>query len=349
MLSFILILLFSLQEETIDLGSVPLAPNAARIKLIHTIKPVDGFYSQIDSKIRPDGVFCIYDMGNKRIHVYGKNGEESAVFGNEGNGPFELNGYETIHSLQDDFLVLISWDKIILFSYEGKRIGEIRARVSHNIDFFKNRVRFNYENKAYKFREYSFDGKELSVKKNLNYKKTEKERLSNLASERKKHILNFTKPYGKTEFAGGTAHFYKGKYKLSLEKNGKTRYYTRKFDRIKREKYRGFIRLSAKDKELEKKYNAMYVETMKRLTEGFHNDIMGMKKYNEYLFVLTKSAKKTELSIDILNKSFNYYTKIELDEEDPFIVMDISDKYILLSPKNDSDGPYLNVYKMTIN
>ena len=134
----------------------------------------------------------------------------------------------------------------------------------------------------------------------------------------------------------------------------------RPFDRIDLEDYSNHNFVWYSDQESKDKENAMYRKEYALLTEGYETDIKNIiGTYKDYLFISVQSENKKILLIDVISPKYEFYTQIEINDPDLFIINSLKmlhkitariiDNKLILYCKNDELGPFAIVYDIKIN
>jgi hypothetical protein len=351
LLSLFLILFQDFTE--VELPSKPEKANAVEMEELFTIIPEEGFYTSITSKFSDDGSFAIFDQGNFEVHYYNKDGEELSVFGKEGNGPGEFTKFDRVGLVNKNYIVMLRWNRIQVFNHKGKLVGECNGNGYGKLTVTENRIHIEYDGsrwQEHKSKTYDFSGKELSAKKNKEYKARDPNNNWTPDDGLKEQKENYTKPFAKMSFRDGYLQRYKGEYKFEYvnEKTNKGTRFTRDYKRVKQTEYQKY--LISSNKKTEEEFHAKYVAMMQAVSGGYYDDIQGYYSIDDfpYLFVRTRAPKKSSLLVDLFNEDFDFYTQIKLEEESEIQQAYFTENKIVLHLKNDEDGPFLKAYSYKI-
>jgi hypothetical protein len=344
------------QGELIELSSKVEKVNSVLLENeIKIVDEGDGFYRSIDSSIAPDDRVVILDRGNFLIHIFSKDGKKSHSFGKEGNGPGELSSAGRIKALHKRIL-LINRLRLLIFSYEGKLIKEIKGSYSQAaLTFTENDFTFTFpaaEHPPILSVTYNLSAEKINEVKNESNE--EAVNINTLEiTDRIDHFFHAPK-----EFIVYQNHFirrFQGEYKLiHVNRNGTiTKTIKRAFNRIKGAPVIPLtIRTQGDLSDAEKKRVAKMRESVAaqqlQLTGGFMNDIVEIVGViNNYILLHVASEDKKTWKIDVISPDDKYYTQFDYSHED-LAWMTVSNNKLIVECENDDIGPYIRIFDLRI-
>lgn len=340
------------------LNSKPVKKDA--VTLTNPIKVVDledGFYEEVNAAVAPNGKIFVYDVGNKLVHRFSKDGAPEFKFGKEGNGPGEFNRGTRGVFASNNRVFIQHFAKLMIFKYDGTLVKEIKSRIlalgqhvfhKNSFELILPPNQFSNVLKA----EYDYDGNLIKETKNKGFKQQTR-------PPSPEEIINrITRPQGLGLLSYGYVQsFPYSTYKIQIiDKSYNVKdVFTKEYERIKYVNEVDRIprrqRPALKNATGQRKQFMMnIVSKIKEVDKGFISDVMQvMGTQNDYIFLRTSAKKTSDLNIDVISPDMKYYSQISIPANDEIISTYVSEKHLVVNYTNEDDGPYSVVYDMTIN
>ena len=352
MLFTLLFLFFQNTTETIQLTEKPLKENAVTLTELVTLEDKeDGYYDGIEVYLTKNSYY-VYDRGNYSIIKYDLKGHELLRFGKEGQGPGELAGYEQITHINSKYIYLAIWDKLKIFSIEGKLIKEVKPPkgVGYNFDVVALNDSFLFIHSKGKKRGYA----SFTLKGDLINKFLPKEEIKDEPFAVSNFKSNVAKWYlGKSHaryFGNKTIYHERGDYEIFIKgENGKEVSLKRKFERVpvSFDSSRVFV-VFGNDKKKQREANQKYMQSYLDATNGREPAIKKIIGFcNGYMFVQASSEDKEEKLIDVISPDYKFYTQLSFKEKDVTSISLKNNKFVVIY-KNDEVGLYSKVYSINL-
>jgi hypothetical protein len=349
------VVLFSLAAQTVALERT----SKQFIKLENELKimPAEGFYQNILSAVNKNGDLFILDVGNSQLHHYTKAGKLVTSFGKEGNGPGEFPAMLIDMNVNEKYLYIKAYNKIMIFDYKGKLIKELPGImwIYAQIVFKDNQVHFllpkNKYSKTLKS-VYSQEGEFISdVKNNDNDPKALAKMRNQFDDDAVKDI--FSSPISFYPYKDLFIEAYQGNYHFKLidKEHNINGEYKAEYKRIKVSnsielfpRFQREIYKSGND-QVKKMFDQLGGK-MASLTGGYKNDIKGVSGADKkYIYIQTSTEKDKNLKLDVVDLNSKKISTVSI-ETDEVISSKVEHGYLLVNLYNDEDGPYLKVWKV---
>lgn len=366
---FLFLALFAglFSQAKVDLGDAP--SHSGKVKLKQKFKFVDdeGFYDATMVSIAKNGTIFLYDVGNKTMLRYNKDGKREHAFGEEGNGPGEFNQFVGGIVAGDDMLIVRAGNKLQLFDYDGKLIREIVdfGLARSLIEFKKDEIWFHTAPvKVAKVRVTIYDKKGIKLREVANTEFDQAE-LDQMMQSRggppgdKQVKMMLSMPNSMIFYNEGFLIGYGGEYNFNfIDKNHKVvKTYSRNYDREKivnlmdilpRQQRRMYE--SNKNNEQFKKIFTQVTTNFKDRMGGYFPDIYGvLGAHNGYVFVRTSAESIHTVNIDVISPDEKLYDKITLNTGDNLNSVTFEQGKLIANYSNDEEGPYALVYDVEFN
>ena len=338
----------SFSQNKIDIGFEPLKASALEVNLQSKIIDEEGFYERVYAKFNSNNTLVIADAGNKRVLVY-QGSKLINEFGEEGSGPEEINDIFGLELIDNDRILIRTQGYYKIFDYNGRYIHSIN---SHEYGFSDLIVRngqiirsFSGNNSKYLRVNYDKNGEEKSKIENKNYKEPE---------ESKSFRMVFISSFGATEYQGFIAKSIGKTYQIDLldENFNVIKQYVRSFERVKRDFSNFKFNFSFKggSKKEAAKMRANAEQQMKKQMGNYYSDIRNiLGVYNDALIVRTASSNPQRiLKLDIIQDD-KLYSQFEKTFDDDILNVNVSNNKLIISFKNDADGPFVKIYDLVLN
>lgn len=348
-LIFITLFISVFSQEKINLGSKPDKITAFTLTEIKKLTDKEGYYKRVFADYNAKGELVVADAGNKRILIYDKDFNLKYEFGEEGNGPEEIDDIFLLE-LIDDRIIIQGMRNFKVFDYKGNFISSINNMEYGFGEFLvldEKIVRvFNGDKNKYKRVYYDKDGNEIKKVENKDYiEENENSRM-------------------RVMFIGGAGA---EKYNGYIAKKPDEKAYTINLlnDNFKVEKilYRDFVPVKRDFSRFQFNFNVRGVskkeaakmkaeaeQRMKKQMGEYEADVQRiLGDYNGYLLVRTACEKMSNnLQMDII-KDDKLYSVYKQEFEDEIEFIKLKNGRIIISFRNEEDGPYLKIFEPAIN